>query len=111
MSVANDGFATSRLGNPPVGSTVDSKSAHPHARVIAVTTAVVTTRISVCGGVVLRGSARIARLPVKVDTREHARREQTARRVEELAGEPRRSPRVHRTANEPIRPGRAQLED
>src|SRR5687767_13567215 len=110
-SLANDGFATSTSGSPPVGSTVDSKSAHPQARVIATNTEAMSMRITMCARVVRRGSARIARLLVQMNPREHARGEEAAGCVEELAGEACRAPRVHGAAKESVRACRAQLED
>src|SRR5688500_14872951 len=111
ISFANEGFATSTSGRPPVGSTVDSKSAHPQARVIAVNSAATSTRISACAGGVVRDSARIARLLMQVNARENARGEEAARCVEQLAREACRAPRVHRAAKESVRARRAQLEN
>src|SRR5688500_971583 len=110
MSFAKDGFVTSTSGRPPVGSTVASKSAHPHATAIPIISAAPISRISACAAVT-RGSARIARLLVKVNAREDACREQAAGGVKKLTGKSRRSPRIHRPAKEPVRSRRAQLED
>src|SRR5688572_9433925 len=103
MSLANDGVATSTSESPPVGSTVDSKSAHPHASAITVRSVAPRSRAM--------DSARIERLLVQMNPREYACREQAPRRVEELARESRRSPRVHGAAEESVGTGRAQLED
>src|SRR5687767_13070556 len=111
MSFANDGFATSTSGRPPVGSTVDSKSAHPQANAIPISVVANSARMSACARVTLRVSSRIARVLVKVNAREHTSREQASRCVEELAGKARRSPRVHRAADESVRPRRAHLEN
>src|SRR5688572_27477895 len=111
MSFANEGLATSTSGRPPVGSTVDSKSAHPQARVIAVNSAATSTRISACAGGVVRDSARIARLRMQVDAGENTGGEKATRCVEELAGEACRAPRVHRAAKESVRARRAQLQN
>src|SRR5687767_13929474 len=111
MSFANDGFATSTSGRPPLGSTVDSKSAHPHASVIAVRSEATTTRITMGARIVRPGSARIGRLLVQMNSREHACGKEAARRVEELTGEACRPPGVHGAAEKSVRASRAQLED